>query len=96
MKSSKLYMSHWLKANGRERTQPTDNWYLDFAKEMFRIVEQSPLFAHTSVGTPAEAALKRASIFRTPLHRRAVGKLLPENATPFMASLYLFMIVPIT
>lgn len=64
MKSSKLYMSHWLKANGRERTQPTDNWYLDFAKEMFRIVEQSPLFAHTSVGTPAEAALKTSLYFQ--------------------------------
>ncbi len=64
MKTSQLYMYHWLKANGRERTQPTDNWYLDFAKEMLQITGQSPLFDDMSTDIPAEAALKTSLYFQ--------------------------------
>lgn len=64
MKSPKLYMTHWLKANERERMKPTDNWYLDFAKEVLQPIGQSPLFASTPTGTLAEAALKTSLYFQ--------------------------------
>lgn len=64
MNDLRLYMHQWLKANGRQRMEPTDSWYLDFAKHLLPIILQSPLFASRHADRAAETALKASLYFQ--------------------------------
>ena len=44
MKPTLISMKQWLSANERTRTLPGDQWYINFAAQVFPIVKQSLLF----------------------------------------------------
>ena len=64
MKTPPIYMKHWLEANGRTRTMPTDAWYLDFAREAMPLLATSSLFAGHAPERLSKTALTLALYFR--------------------------------
>lgn len=56
-----LYMQDWLRANGRNKTAPTDQWYLNFANTLLtQAMSSSPLLTKQTAEKQKEIALAGA------------------------------------
>lgn len=59
-----IYMQRWLAINNHSKESPTDRWYVEYAKKLLPIIEQSPIYYKKSIQERTEAAIVCAIYFQ--------------------------------
>lgn len=57
MKREKIYMKSWLSANERNKPTATDSWYLNFANQLYPLIDESSLYGKKSERDKIDATL---------------------------------------
>lgn len=64
MKSMDIKMNQWLGANERTRVQPSDQWYLKFANEIYPVVRTSAMYRDAYPEEQMEVSIALAMYFQ--------------------------------
>lgn len=79
METAHIHMKQWLAANERTRVLPTDQWYLNFANQIFPIIKESPLFEGSSYNEQAGAALSLCIYYQDAIAQTGGWKMFSDS-----------------